>query len=46
MNDRKANLERITAMLDDLTDNQIIFIMTFMEQIFLDENDVQKVVVY
>ena len=46
MNDRKANLERITAILDDLTDNQIIFIMTFMEQIFLDENDVQKVVVY
>ena len=34
MNDRKVNIERITAMLDDLTDNQIIFIMTFMEQIF------------
>lgn len=34
MDARKANMERITAMLDDLTDNQIIFIMTFMEQIF------------
>lgn len=34
MDTRKANIERITAMLDDLTDNQIIFIMTFMEQIF------------
>ncbi len=46
MNDRKVNIERITAMLDDLTDNQIIFIMTFMEQIFCNEDDVQKVVVY
>ncbi len=31
---RTENIEQITAMLDDLTDNQIIFIMTFMEQIF------------
>lgn len=46
MNDRKENLERISAMLDGLTDNQIIFIMTFMEQIFCNEDDVQKVVVY
>lgn len=43
---RTENIERITAMLDDLTDNQIIFIMTFMEQIFCNEDDVQKVVVY
>ena len=34
MDARKANVERITAMLDALTDNQIIFIMTFMEKIF------------
>lgn len=34
MDARKANMERITAMLDALTDNQIIFIMTFMEKIF------------
>lgn len=46
MNDRKENIERISAMLDGLTDNQIIFIMTFMEQIFCNEDDVQKVVVY
>lgn len=46
MNDRKVNIERITAMLDDLTDNQIIFIMTLMGQIFCNEDDVQKVVVY
>lgn len=43
---RTENIERITAMLDGLTDNQIIFIMTFMEQIFCNEDDVQKVVVY
>lgn len=46
MNDRKENIERISAILDGLTDNQIIFIMTFMEQIFCNEDDVQKVVVY
>lgn len=43
---RTENIERITAMLNDLTDNQIIYIMTFMEQIFCNEDDVQKVVVY
>jgi hypothetical protein len=31
---RTENIERITAMLNNLTDNQIIFIMTFMEKIF------------
>ena len=31
---RTENIERITTMLNDLTDNQIIYIMTFMENIF------------
>ena len=45
-NERTANIERINNIMDGLTDNQIIFIMTFMEQIFCNEDDVQKVVVY
>ena len=46
MNARKENLDRIATILEGMTDNQIIFIMTFMEQIFCNEDDVQKVVVY
>lgn len=31
---RKSNILRVTAMLHRLTDNEIIFIMTFMEKLF------------
>lgn len=46
MNERKANLERITAILYNLPDSKVEYVRCLLEEIFAEEEDALKIVLY